>query len=153
LGLFAPQAPEPSRLDVTLARLKAIVGEERVGSAVLEDTHRPGSFHMEGFSLAVSTAEPKQARPRMALRRMRPPVLVRVAMRNLKPATFRSRENSFDVIDSYGPWKTAGCWWSTDRWNLEEWDVLAADSTGKSIACLLVYDCVQKEWRLEAHYD
>jgi protein ImuB len=153
LGLFAPQAPEPSRLDVTLARLKAIVGEDRVGSPLLDDPHRPGSFHMEGFSLAVQTAEPKQARTRMALRRMRPPVPIRVALRNLKPATFRSRENSFDVIDAFGPWKTAGCWWSTDGWNTEEWDVLAADSTGKSVACLLVYDCTQKEWRLEAHYD
>jgi protein ImuB len=26
LGLFAPQTPEPSRLDVTIARLKAIAG-------------------------------------------------------------------------------------------------------------------------------
>ena len=33
LGLFAPQTPEASRLDVTLARLKAIVGEDRVGHA------------------------------------------------------------------------------------------------------------------------
>jgi protein ImuB len=74
-------------------------------------------------------------------------------LRNLKPATFRSRESSFDVIDSYGPWKTSGCWWSTDGWNLEEWDVLAADSTGRLIACLLVHDCMQKEWRLEARYD
>ena len=49
LGLFAPQTPEPSRLDVTLARLKAIVGDDRVGSPVLEDTHRAGSFRMEGF--------------------------------------------------------------------------------------------------------
>ena len=39
LGLFAAQTPEPSRLDVTLARLRAMVGEERVGSPILEDTH------------------------------------------------------------------------------------------------------------------
>ncbi len=153
LGLFAPQTPEPSRLDVTLARLKAIVGEDRVGTPVLDDTHRPHSFHMEGFSLAAQKTEPKQARTHMALRRMRPPIPVRVALRNLKPSTFRSRDNNFDIIDAYGPWKTAGCWWSTDEWNLEEWDVLASDSTGKSVACLLVYDCAQKEWRLEAHYD
>ncbi len=30
LGLFTPQTPEPSRLDVTLARLKALVGDDRV---------------------------------------------------------------------------------------------------------------------------
>src|SRR6185437_6796150 len=46
LGLFAPQTPEPSRLDVTIARLRAIVGENRVGAAELVDGHRPGSFEM-----------------------------------------------------------------------------------------------------------
>jgi protein ImuB len=153
LGLFAPQAPEPSRLDVTLARLKAIVGDDRVGSPVLDDTHRPGSFQMEGFFLSVQTPEPKAARARMALRRMRPPVPVRVALQAMKPSTLRSWENSFNVVAAYGPWKTAGCWWSTDGWNLEEWDVLATDSKGKSVAYLLVHDCTQQEWRLEAYYD
>jgi protein ImuB len=153
LGLFTPQTPEPSRLDVTLARLKAIVGDDRVGSPVLNDTHRPGSFHMEGFSLSVQAPEPKAARTRMALRRMRPPVPVRVALQAMKPSTLRSRENSLDIVTAYGPWKTAGCWWSTDGWNLEEWDVLATDSTGKSAACLLIHDCTQNEWRIEAYYD
>lgn len=32
LGLFTPQLPEPMRLDVTLARIRAIVGENNVGS-------------------------------------------------------------------------------------------------------------------------
>src|SRR6202035_1070189 len=41
LGLFTPQTPEPSRLDVTLARIKAMVGTDRVGAPVLDGTHRP----------------------------------------------------------------------------------------------------------------
>ncbi len=49
LGLFSPQLPEPARLDVTLARIRAIVGEENVGRAVLRDTHRPDGFRMEPF--------------------------------------------------------------------------------------------------------
>src|SRR6202035_1872274 len=40
LGLFSPQLPEPTRLDVTLARIRSIVGEGNVGCAVLGDTHR-----------------------------------------------------------------------------------------------------------------
>lgn len=55
LGLFAPQTPEPSRLDVTLARLKALVGEDRVGAPALEDSHRPGSFRMSEFSSTPSS--------------------------------------------------------------------------------------------------
>ena len=84
LGLFAPQTPEPSRLDVTIARLKAIAGEDRVGSPVLEDTHRPGSFRMENFvnrlSHPVLSPSKLTTQPRLALRRMRPPVPVRVQL-------------------------------------------------------------------------
>ncbi len=49
LGLFAPQMPEPSRLDVTLARLRSLVGDDRVGSPVLEDSHRGGQLSHGGI--------------------------------------------------------------------------------------------------------
>ena len=152
-GLFAPQTPEPSRLDVTLARLKAIVGESRVGSPVLQDTHRAESFCMERFSLSGKVSETKPLSPSIAVRRVRPPVPVRVVLRAMKPAAFRDRDNSFDVTVAYGPWRTSGCWWSTDQWDAEEWDVLAAGSNGSSVACLLVQDRRLNEWRLEAYYD
>jgi hypothetical protein len=42
-----------------LRALKAIAGEDRVGSPVLEDTHRSGSFRMEGFSVSGVSAAPK----------------------------------------------------------------------------------------------
>ena len=158
LGLFAPQTPEPSRLDVTIARLKAIAGEDRVGSPVLEDSHRPGSFRMENFTVAHPSSGGKQSesaanRPRMALRRIRPPAQVRVQLHELKPVTFFNREQRFNVAAAYGPWRTSGCWWSTEAWNTEEWDVLAESSSGSSIACLLVRDCAQNQWQLEALYD
>ena len=158
LGLFAPQTPEPSRLDVTIARLKAIAGEDRVGSPVLEDTHRPGSFRMESFAIASqynasNQSESGAPRPRMALRRIRPPAHVRVQLHELKPVTFFDREQRFNVAAAYGPWRTSGCWWSTEPWNTEEWDVLAESSSGASIACLLVRDCAQNQWQLEALYD
>ena len=51
LGLFSPQLPEPARLDVTLARIRAIVGEDCVGRAVLKDTHQPDGFRMQPFTL------------------------------------------------------------------------------------------------------
>jgi protein ImuB len=153
LGLFAPQTPEPSRLDVTLARLRAIVGDDRVGSPVLEDTHRPGSFRMEG--LAGITTERKRVPgvPRMALRRMRPPVPIRVMQQDARPAVFSDWQNCFEITAAYGPWRTSGCWWSENNWDLEEWDVLAERNDGSSVTCLLVRDRVTNEWRLEAFYD
>jgi protein ImuB len=153
LGLFAPQTPEPSRLDVTIARLKAIAGEDRVGSPVLEDTHRSGSFRMEGFSVSSISAASKARRPRVALRRMRPPVPVRVQLHSTKPAAFRDADGNHEITAAYGPWHSRGCWWSTVGWDEEEWDVLAQARDGGAIACLLVQDRRKREWRLEAYYD
>lgn len=151
LGLFAPQTPEPSRLDVTLARLRALVGEERVGSPVLEDSHRSGAFRMEEFRVEqASESASKQVssstedhHPRMALRRVRPARPVRVlvspsvtasALRKtiagikqtaLRPVSFRDGERAYAIETAYGPWRTSGCWWAVDAWDTEEWDVLA----------------------------
>lgn len=159
LGLFTPQTPEPSRLDVTIARLKAIAGEDRVGSPVLEDTHRPGRFHLENFSPAEASPQPSakgKVQPRAALRRMRPPLPVRISLRADKPAFFRAGQCDYTVSAAYGPWRSSGCWWTTDAWDLEEWDVLADrrnDCGGVSVACLLVHDCSRNQWQLEAFYD
>ncbi|HWG20732.1 MAG TPA: DNA polymerase Y family protein [Terracidiphilus sp.] len=153
LGLFAPQTPEPSRLDVTLARLKAIVGEDRVGSAVLEDEHRPGSFRMEEFHVDAKAEAREVQGQRMGLRRMRPAVPVRVWMRGAEPAAFATVEERFEVTAAYGPWRTSGSWWSMGEWDVEEWDVLGRRRDGASVACLLVRDGARGEWRLEAMYD
>ena len=199
LGLFAPQTPEPSRLDVTLARLRAMVGEERVGSPVLEDTHRADGFRMEGFAnpgpsrpagrgtggtrfAANGGSEAEmESTPRMALRRVRPARLVRVVLsptlaakgavrmvphpsdKNrgvarvghpaMRPVGFSDGENRYEIAAAYGPWRTSGCWWTLEEWDAEEWDVLAAMSDGRSVACLLTRDCKRNTWRLEAFYD
>jgi protein ImuB len=49
-GLFVPLSPEPEKLELTLARLKAVVGEENVGAAEIADTHRPDAFRVQKFS-------------------------------------------------------------------------------------------------------
>lgn len=152
LGLFTPQTPEPSRLDVTLARIKAMVGEDRVGAPVLEDSHRPASFHMGTLAVEGEVCEEPQIQ-RMVLRRMRPPVPVRVVMRDYRPTSFRDGISLFEITAAYGPWRTSGCWWSTGEWNLEEWDVLAERSDGSSLVCLLVRDQTRDQWQLEALYD
>jgi protein ImuB len=158
LGLFTPQTPEPSRLDVTIARLKAIAGEDRVGSPVLEDTHRPGSFRLDDFAPAdsVQAHADSESQPRAALRRMRPPLPVRMLLREAKPVSFRAGQCDYTVSAAFGPWRTSGCWWTTEAWDAEEWDVLAdrRDGSGSAaVACLLVHDCAQNQWRLEAFYD
>ena len=58
-GLFVPSSPEPEKLELTVARLRHLVGEGQVGTPEVRDTHRPDSFFMRGFApqTAVS-AEP-----------------------------------------------------------------------------------------------
>jgi protein ImuB len=157
LGLFAPQTPEPSRLDITLARLRAMVGEERVGSPVLEDTHRADGFRMESFETSGGSEAKMESTPRMALRRVRPARLLRVTMCAARPAVFRDKENSYEIAAAYGPWRTSGCWWALKSrdgaWDCEEWDVLAAMNGGRSVACLLTRDRTRNAWHLEAFYD
>src|SRR5215471_13979677 len=76
-GLFETALRNPHQLYETLARLTALVGNGRVGTPVIEETHRPDAFRMENFSwcephghfaadTATSTTKP-------ALRRFRPP--------------------------------------------------------------------------------
>jgi len=49
-GLFLPPMPEPEKLELTLARIAGIVGEDKVGSLELLDTHRPEGFRMQHFA-------------------------------------------------------------------------------------------------------
>jgi protein ImuB len=65
-GLFLPPAPEPEKLELTLARIASIVGEDKVGSLELLDTHRPQGFRMQRF--APSEPFSPQRHPSTALR-------------------------------------------------------------------------------------
>jgi protein ImuB len=60
-GLFQPVFPEPEKLELTLARIAGIVGEGRVGSVELLDTHREGAFAVRRFA----PAEPARVEPKV----------------------------------------------------------------------------------------
>ena len=48
-GLFVSQTPEAGRLEVLLARLRKLLGEDRIGTPELLDSHRPDAFRMAPF--------------------------------------------------------------------------------------------------------
>ena len=58
--LFLPRAPDPQKLELTLARLRGVVGEDKAGSPELLDTHRPDAFRMRKFE--IRSAEPAKSR-------------------------------------------------------------------------------------------
>src|SRR5262252_891245 len=68
-GLFIPLAPEPEKLEITLARLAKLVGAENVGSPELLDTHRPDAFRVKRFSV-TATRKKSRSNPQSAIRNL-----------------------------------------------------------------------------------
>jgi protein ImuB len=154
LGLFSPQLPEPMRLDVSLARIRAIVGEEGIGRAVLKDTHQPDGFRMAPFTVpatAMSADTPRHLRS--ASRQLRPAESISVTNQGQRPKTFVFRERYYIVENSYGPWRTSGEWWSPTLWGLEQWDIVARAKDNSLLCCCLVRDLTQGCWQMAALYD
>ncbi len=159
LGLFSPQLPEAGRLDVTLARIRAIVGEENVGRAVLNDSHERDAFRMEPFELdsfavpssAQSLVAAAGARP--AQRQIRPAENVRVSLERERPATFVFREQMYTVERAYGPWLSSGNWWAPTLWAGEQWDLVARSRDGALLCCSVVRDALREQWQMAALYD
>jgi len=61
-GLFAPPSPEPEKLELTLERIRGVVGATDsdeiacVGSPHIPDTHKPGSFLVQHFLVETGPA-------------------------------------------------------------------------------------------------
>ncbi len=163
LGLFTPQLPEPDRLDVTLARIRSLVGDTRVGRAVLEDTHRPDTFRVEPFSIpetspTTQTAAIPQNHQNQARRRLRPPEPIAVTLRERRPAAFLFRNQRYTVERAWGPWFFSGNWWGIECWSIEKWDLVArSDRNSAILSCAIARNPLRpatlNDWRLEELYD
>lgn len=160
-GLFLPPSPEPEKLELTLARIAGIVGENKVGCLELLDTHRPDAFRMQHFAPASPQEKSRlegnseKANAITALRIFRPPLRATVTVRDGKPARIacpKHPELQGDIIWVAGPWRSSGDWWQQEGWSRDEWDI--ALQSGTSLALYrLVRDLLSGGWVVEGTYD
>lgn len=168
-GLFIPVAPEPEKLEVTLARLAKLVGADKVGSPEILDTHRPDTFRMKRFNL--SSRQKKSRRNRqpavdnrqcvMGFRVFRPPRGADVHTVQGRPTRISVRDVSSSCLlrgkinCASGPWRTSGDWWRPDVWARDEWDIAVTDSTAKpgDVLCRIYRDVQSDRWFIEGIYD
>jgi protein ImuB len=154
LGLFSPQLPEASRLDVTLARIRAVVGEDCVGRAVLQDTHAAEAFRVEPFTVPTGeSVVPTSPHSRASMRQLRPLETASVTLQHAKPTYFYFREKRYNVEHAYGPWAVSGDWWSPTLWVAEQWDLVARAQDGAMLCCCMMRDVLQNRWQMAALYD
>ena len=143
-GLFIPIAPEPEKLELTLARLRALVGGNHVGSPVLLDTHRPGAFEMRCYG---EGARGRAGDGVMVMRAVRPARAARVQMASGQPVHVAAEGVRGHVTAATGPWRTSGDWWTADPWARDEWDVAISDG-----GIYRIY-CEQGRWFVDGSYD
>src|SRR5436190_16825282 len=133
-GLFVPLSPEPEKLELTLARLKAVVGEENVGTAEVLDTHRPDGFAVRRFGISRGFNEfngfktVKSAASSLSLRQLRPPLEATVQLRDSIPIWIAFHRVHGPIAAASGPWHTSGDWWRPNTWDREEWDIEVLDT-------------------------
>jgi protein ImuB len=143
-GLFIPLAPEPEKLELTLARIANVVGEENVGSPELVDTHRPGAFRMRPFAMKEKGAGRNACPTQLAFRVFRPPVGAKVQADFLSAPGIRGK-----ILQLAGPWRTSGDWWTPGPWARDEWDIELTDGALYRIYC----DAQSGRWFIEGSYD
>lgn len=148
-GLFQSQLPHPDQLDLLLARLRSITGEQNVGSAAIANSHREGDFHAQPFRPSNNNREPQSTSSRIALRMLRPPQVVSVRTYNDCPHTLIWKGKQFSIVEVSGPWNSSGSWWNETRFNCDYWDVV----TEPAYMFRLQQSYTSDEWRLVGLYD
>jgi protein ImuB len=147
--LFTRAHPTPEQLSTLIARLTALMGQDRIGRPAVVDSYRPGAFGMMPFATnhddqrgdrrdrrenfgqdsARSASSASSASLVSVLRRCRHPVPARVAVAGGRPVAVTTDRRGFAggrVQVCTGPWRTSGEWWE-HAWNRDEWDLSLSD--------------------------
>ncbi len=134
-GLFTLAAPEPEKLELTLGKIRGLVGAENVLYPRLQNTHRPGCGENDA--------------PRYGFRYFSPLLEARVEPAQGQPKQLWTRLVQGQIVNIAGPWRSNGDWWKPDEWNRDEFDLLLSDGA----LYRLVRDRAARQWILEGAYD
>ena len=154
-GLYTPPAPEPEKLELTLAKIRAMVGAHNAGSPELLNTFKPDAWRMRQTppgprqSLVFVEESASDTGIRLAFRYFRPPLEARVelAEEGVPKRVFAAGVWG-TVIQIAGPWRASGEWWNADEhWSRQEWDVALNDG---AIYRLFI---AKQRWFVEGTYD
>jgi protein ImuB len=179
LDLFRPGGPAPARLAVTLARLTALCGADRVGTPVVPDTHRPDGYGITsgevvgllgcevvrseraGGRIPVSSRSSDHQQPDnlttndlssclpLALRAVRPPQAVEVFCERDRPAFVRGATLAGRVVQVAGPWRVQGDWWHDGTYARDYYDAQLGDGG----VYRLYRDLATHGWYVDGFYD
>ncbi len=147
LQLFESALRDPNRFGETLARLKALLGNDAVGVPGHAPTHRPEDFELaESFdhSRPATISAPLLGLP---LRRYRPAASGTVHFENERPMAVEFAELKGVIAEWAGPYRLSGDWWDRQQWETEEWDIAMAQGGLYRIARR------GRTWRLEGCYE
>jgi protein ImuB len=157
LTLFGPTALSPEKLATTIARLVALLGDNRVGMALPVDGHLPERYDLAEYEPPPppqTRVKPQQSRGLLAVRVMRPPVAVEVITRLSDGETQIASINgegdlTGPVRMSSGPWRVEDGWWQDAPAAREYWDVELERG-----GLYRVYQAAPStDWFIDARYD
>ena len=147
-GIFLPVTPAPDKLELTLARIRGIVGEANVGIPKLRDTHHPQPFELVPDQPVPGPQSPVPGR--QAFRFFRPPLPATIELNNNRPVRITASGIHGKVLNAAGPWRSSGDWWTSTVWARDEWDIALTNG-----ALYRIYHESNHEsnWFVEGSYD
>jgi len=144
-GIFLPVTPAPDKLELTLARIRGIVGQNNVGLPELLNTHHPHPFRLVNAQPQIATSHLPPPTPH-GFRFFRPPLPATVALDHNRPIRIAAPGVQGKVLSAAGPWRTSGDWWIDTVWNRDEWDIALSNGS-----LYRIYS--NPHWFVEGSYD
>lgn len=125
---FEIAARDPGRFREVVGRVQGYLGEDCFGVPVCLPTYHPDGFRVDPPSARIPASGEGNVRFSSrfgpALRRFRPPRVVKVRCRDGRPAYCSCEEGAAPVLQCRGPFRRSGEWWEPPlAWSREEWDV------------------------------